>query len=55
MQIIESFLCGKENNPKTCEDGIYIGEHLVAVIDGVTAKGKRLWNGHKSGPYAKKV
>lgn len=55
MQIIESFLCGKENNPKTCEDGIYISEHFVAVIDGVTAKGQRLWNGHKSGYYAKEI
>lgn len=55
MQIVESFLCGKENNPATCEDGIYIGEQLVAVIDGVTAKGHRLWNGHKSGYYAKEV
>ncbi|MBR5566468.1 MAG: hypothetical protein IKW08_09985 [Roseburia sp.] len=55
MQIIESFLCGKENNKKTCEDGIYIGEHLVAVIDGVTAKGHRLWDGHKSGYYAKEL
>lgn len=55
MQIIENFLCGKENNPKTCEDGIYISEHLVAVIDGVTAKGHRLWDGHKSGYYAKEI
>ena len=53
MQIIETFLCGKENNEKTCEDGIFIGEHMVAVIDGVTAKGTKLWNGQKSGCYAK--
>ena len=55
MQIVESFLCGKENNPKTCEDGIYIGKDLVVVIDGVTAKGHRLWDGHKSGYYAKEI
>lgn len=55
MQILETFLCGKENNPATCEDGIFIGEQLVAVIDGVTAKGKRLWGGQKSGYYAKEV
>lgn len=53
MQILESFLCGKEQNPATCEDGIFIRENLVAVIDGVTAKGTRLWNGKKSGCYAK--
>ena len=55
MQVVETFLCGKENNPKTCEDGIFIGEYLVAVIDGVTAKGHRLWDGHKSGYYAKEI
>lgn len=55
MQIIETFLCGKENNHKTCEDGIYVGAHLAAVVDGVTAKGKRLWNGHKSGYFAKEI
>lgn len=53
MQIIESFICGKENDPNTCEDGIVMGENFAAVIDGVTAKGKRLWNGKKSGYYAK--
>lgn len=55
MQILETFLCGKENQPDTCEDGIFCGEHIVAVIDGVTAKGQSLWNGHKSGYYAKEL
>lgn len=55
MQILESYLCGKENNPAACEDAIFFGEHLVAVIDGVTAKGTRLWSGHKSGYYAKEI
>lgn len=53
MQVIETFLCGKENNFKTCEDGIFIGENLAAVVDGVTAKGTKLWDGRKSGCYAK--
>lgn len=55
MRILESFILGKENNPLTCEDGIFISEKLVAVIDGVTAKGSRMWNGHKSGYFAKEV
>lgn len=55
MKIIETFLCGKENNMETCEDALVLGEHLVAVIDGVTAKGNRLWNGKKSGYYAKSL
>lgn len=48
-------MCGKENNPDTCEDGIFIGEHVVVLIDGVTAKGQRLWNGKSSGFFAKEL
>lgn len=55
MRVIEHFLCGKENNPDTCEDGLVIGEHLIAVIDGVTSKGTRLWDGKASGCYAKDI
>lgn len=55
MEIIEQFLCGKEGNLITCEDGLVIGEHLIAVIDGVTSKGVRLWNGKAGGCYAKEV
>lgn len=55
MKVVEKFLCGKENNPDSCEDGIFIGEHVVAVIDGVTAKGKRLWNNMSSGCFAKEL
>lgn len=55
MKIIESFICGKENNPVTCEDGLFISQHMVVVIDGVTAKGNRLWDGKKSGCFAKEV
>ena len=53
LKIEETFLCGKENNPATCEDGIFISEYIVAVIDGVTAKGHRLWDGKSSGCFAK--
>ncbi len=55
MHILESFMLGKENNTQTCEDGLFIGEKLVAVIDGVTTRGNRLWNGQKSGCFAKEV
>jgi len=55
LQLIESFICGKENNPRTCEDGLFISERYVAVIDGVTAKGNRLWNNKTSGAFAKDV
>ncbi len=55
MQIIETFITGKENNPFTCEDGIFVSENLVAVVDGVTTNGNCLWNGHRSGYFAKEV
>ena len=55
MRIIEQFICGKENNPDTCEDGLFISKELVAVIDGVTAKSRYLWNGMKSGYYGKNL
>ncbi|MCI8433198.1 MAG: hypothetical protein HFH83_08435 [Lachnospiraceae bacterium] len=55
MKIIEQFLCGKEGNLSTCEDGLIIGKHLIAVLDGVTSKGIHLWNGKTSGFHAKEV
>ncbi len=55
MKILEHFLCGKKKNFNTCEDGLIIGKHLIAVIDGVTSKGTRLWDGKTSGCYAKDV
>ena len=55
MHLIETFLLGKENNPHTCEDGLFISKYLIAVIDGVTAKGTHLWNGKKSGCFAKDI
>lgn len=55
MRIIESFICGKKNIPELCEDGLVITDKIIAVIDGVTAKGKRKWQGKSSGCYAKEV
>lgn len=55
MKIIEQFLCGKKNIPDICEDGLVIGKHLIAVIDGVTSKGICLWDGNTSGCYAKYI
>lgn len=55
MHILESFTLGKENNPQTCEDGLFISDKLVAVIDGVTTDSNRLWNGQKGGYFAKEV
>ena len=55
MKIIECLILGKNQNQELCEDGIFINEHFIAVIDGVTAKGKHLWNGATSGLHAKNI
>lgn len=55
MEIIESFIKGKSGNPDICEDGLVIKESFIAVVDGVTAKSDYLWNGSKSGCYARKL
>ena len=53
MRVIESMLRGKYRDQRLCEDGIYIGNKIVAVIDGVTSHGTLLWNGGSSGRFAK--
>ena len=53
MRVIESMLRGKYRDQLLCEDGIFIGDKIVAVIDGVTSRGKLLWNGGSSGRFAK--
>lgn len=40
----ESFLMGKDGHSRICGDALYQGEHFLAVIDGATPKGIRLWN-----------
>lgn len=55
MRIIEHLIVGKKQDQNFCEDGIFINEHFIAVIDGVTSKGTHLWNGFTSGVYAKNI
>lgn len=56
IKLIEKQLIGKRSDQTLCEDGIFIGDDFVAVIDGVTSKGKQVWNGKfTSGGYAKEI
>lgn len=56
IEIIEKQLIGKRADQSLCEDGIFISDHFIAVIDGVTSKGRQKWNGKlSSGGYAKEV
>ncbi|MCR5797914.1 MAG: hypothetical protein K6G63_08395 [Eubacterium sp.] len=54
-RVVEFFIRGKHKSQEKCEDGLVINENLVAVIDGVTAKGSKEWNGMSGGRYAMKL
>lgn len=55
VKIIESFIKGKKDNADLCEDGLVITDNYISVIDGVTAKGKILWDNKTSGVYVKNL
>ncbi len=55
MVVLEQFLQAKRDAIDTCEDGCLVKSKLIAVIDGVTAKGTHLWNGKTSGRFAMQV
>lgn len=55
MHIVESLLQGKRPDQSLCEDGLFVGDSFVAVIDGVTSKGQHQWGGRSSGACAKDV
>lgn len=55
MKIIESFLQGKKINADLCEDGLYISDDFIVVIDGVTSKGELLKDGRTSGRAARDI
>ncbi|MCL2300836.1 MAG: hypothetical protein FWC27_11910 [Firmicutes bacterium] len=55
VKIIEQYLQSKTGHMDTCEDGVFVSGNYIAVIDGVTAKGKLLWEGKKSGRHARDV
>lgn len=37
MDIVEQFIQGKKPNQEECEDGLFVGEHYIAVVDGATS------------------
>lgn len=37
MEILEQFIQGKKLNQEECEDGLFVGEHYIAVVDGATS------------------
>lgn len=55
ISIIEQSTISKRADGKECEDGLFVSNDFIAVVDGVTPKGKWLWDGHTSGYYAKSL
>ena len=52
MEIIESFICGKKADVLKNEDLLLITDDFIAVIDGVSAKNGRLFDGVTGGRRA---
>ncbi len=52
MNVIESFIKGKSYNQSLCEDRLVITDSFIAVIDGVTSKSERTWEGKTGGVAA---
>lgn len=51
MKLVELFIQGK-NGAKNCEDGYFISDDFVAVIDGVTSKSDFRYEGKTTGKLA---
>lgn len=52
LQIIESFIEGKTENRLLCEDALVVTGDFIAVVDGVTGKTNRTFDGLSGGKAA---
>ncbi|MDR1694452.1 MAG: hypothetical protein LBR70_04595 [Lactobacillaceae bacterium] len=52
MQVVEEFLEGRNKDQSLCEDGIFVSNDFIAIIDGATAKSKVQYGGKSSGRVA---
>lgn len=55
MIIEEKFIMGKHPNTHLCEDALFVSDDFIAVLDGVTAKSTRKFNGASGGKAATDV
>lgn len=55
VDIIESFILGKNKNQLLCEDKIFIGRRFIAIIDGATSSNNQIFDGDSSGLSAAKI
>ncbi len=52
---MEHYMEGKYDDQTLCEDGLFIGDHCVAVIDGVTSQTGYKFQGMYGGCFAKNI
>ena len=55
MNIIEKLIESKTIDINNCEDGLFINENFIAVIDGAKSKGTMIWDGKVGGRYIKDI
>lgn len=55
MRVIRQEMKGKTKDYSLCEDAVFAGKRYVAVIDGVTSKGKYRYQGKTFGKRASEV
>jgi hypothetical protein len=55
MNIVEQFIQSKTGDLSGCEDGIFVGNNYVAVIDGATSTTKQKYDGRTTAQVAKDV
>lgn len=53
MTIIEKKIRSKYINSSVCEDGCFISDDYIVVVDGATSRNKYLWDNKSSGEYTK--
>lgn len=52
IKVIEQFRQGKQGNLETCEDGLFISDDYIVVIDGATARTPTKWQDKAPGRIA---
>ncbi|MCQ2471265.1 MAG: hypothetical protein MJ147_04425 [Clostridia bacterium] len=55
INVKEQSIISKRADGLECEDGLFVSDDFICVVDGVTSKGKWTWDGHTSGYYAKEL
>lgn len=55
INVKEKSVISKRADGRECEDGLFVSDDFICVVDGVTSKGKWTWDGHTSGYYAKEL